>query len=223
MPITPAITGPMAMPMRTRKSTPCAADSRSTSSRQAERHARKPAQMIVLRQADSGHRHIAVADGLDLLHAVARGQAVELGDDLVEQRDRARRAELLRELGEADKIAEQDGGLGDAVGDPLVRPFLQPLGDGRRQDVGEQRVGLGPRLVGHGEGVAHDQRDDAEGGDGGGDIEIGEQARLGGEQRALLRVRGTRSRGAARGRPRSPRPRGGSGTCRRWRRRPPRR
>ena len=94
----------------------------------------------------------------------------------------------LRELGEADKIAEQDRGLGDAVGDPLVRPFLQPLGDGGRQDVGEQRVSLGPRLIGHGEGVTHDQRDDAEGGDGGGYIEIGQQARLGGEQRALLRV-----------------------------------
>ena len=72
--------------------------------------------MIVLRQADSRHRHIAVADGLDLLHAVALGEAVELGDDLVEQRHRARRAELLRELGEADKIAEQDGRFGDAVG-----------------------------------------------------------------------------------------------------------
>ena len=119
---------------------------------------------------------------------MARGEAVELGDDLVEQRHRARRAELLRELGEADKIAEQDGRLGDAVGDALVGPFLQPLGDGRRQDVGEQRVGLGPRLVGHSEGITHDQRDDAEAGDGGGNIEIGKQARLGVKQRALLRV-----------------------------------
>ena len=116
-----------------------------------------------------------------------RGQPVELGDDLIEQGHGARRPELLRKLGEADKIAEQDRGLGDAVGDPLVGPFLQALGDGRRQDVGEQRVGFGPRLVGHGEGVADDQRDDAEGGDGRGDIEIGEQAGSSGDLRALRR------------------------------------
>ena len=99
--------------------------------------------MIGARQADAGDRHIAVADGLDLLHPVTRGQAVELGDDLVEQRDRARRAELLRKLGEADEVAEQDRRLGDAVGDLRVGPFLQPLGDGLGQDVGEQRIGLG--------------------------------------------------------------------------------
>ena len=154
---------------------------------QPQRHARKPRQMVGLRAADAGHRHVAVADGLDLLHAMRRGQPVELGDDLVEQGHGARRAEPLGKLGEADQIAEQDGGLGDAVGDALARPLLQPLGDRLGQDVGEQRIGLGPRAVGHREGVADDQRDDAEGGDGGGDVEIGEQRGIGGDQGALRR------------------------------------
>ena len=38
---------------------------------QPQRHAGKPGQMVVLRPAHAGHRHIAVADGLDLLHAMA--------------------------------------------------------------------------------------------------------------------------------------------------------
>ena len=73
-----------------------------------------------------------------------RREPVELGDDLVEQRHGARRAEPLGKLGEADEIAEQNRSLGDAVGDALARPLLQPLGDRLGQDVGEQRVGFGP-------------------------------------------------------------------------------
>ena len=111
-----------------------------------------------------------------------RRQPIELGDDVVEQGDGARRAEPLGQLGEADQIAEQDRGLGHAVGDLLVGPRLQPLGDRLGQDVDEQGVGFGPRPVGHGEGVADDQRDDAEGGDGGGYIKIGEQGRVGGDR-----------------------------------------
>jgi hypothetical protein len=52
---------------------------------------------------------------------------------------------------------------GHAVGDLLARPLLQPLGNRLGQDVGEQRVRLGPGAVGHSEGVTDDQRDDAEG------------------------------------------------------------
>ena len=77
--------------------------------------------------------------------------------------------------GEADQIAEQHRSLGHAVGDLLVGSLLQALDDGLGQDVGQQRIGLGPGAVGHGEGIADDQRDDAEGGGGGGDVEIGEQ------------------------------------------------
>ena len=54
--------------------------------------------MVRLRAADAGHRHVAVADGLDLLDAMRGGQPVELGDDVVEQGDGARRAEPLRQL-----------------------------------------------------------------------------------------------------------------------------
>ena len=211
------------MPTLIFRSTPCAADSRSTRSGQQQRHAREPRQMVGLRPADAGDRHIAVADGLDLLHAVRRRQPVELGHDLVEKGHGARRAELLGKLGEADQIAEQDGGLGHAVGDALVRPLLQPLGDRLGQDIGEQRVSLGPGLVGHGEGIADDQRDDAEGGDRRGDVEIGEQLRLGDESVRAPAETGTKPRNAARGRSRSPRPRGGMRTGRKWRRRPRRR
>ena len=117
----PAMTGPPAMPTLILSSTPCAADSRADQIGQQQRHAGEPRQMVGLRPADAGHRHIAVADGLDLLHAVRRRQPVELGDDLVEDGHGARRAELLGEHGEADQIAEQHRGLGHAVGDLLVR------------------------------------------------------------------------------------------------------
>ena len=185
--MTPAITGPMAMPILILRSTPCVAESRSTRSGRPQRHAREPRQMVGLRPAHAGHRHIAVAGGLDLLNAMRCCEPVELGDHLVEERDGARRAKPLGKLGEADEIAEQDGGLGDAVGDALAWPLLQTLGDRLRQDVGEQRVSLGTRVVGKGKGVADDQRDHAEGGDRGGDVEIGEQRRRGGDQRAFRR------------------------------------
>ena len=100
--------------------------------------------MVGLRAADAGDRHIAVADGLDLLHAVRRRQPVELGDDLIEQRHGAGRAEPMGKLGEADEIAEQHRGFVDAVGDPLAGRLLQPLGDRFGQDVGEERIGFGP-------------------------------------------------------------------------------
>ena len=77
--------------------------------------------MIVARQADAGDGHVAVPDGLDLFHPVTCGEAIELGDDVVEQGYRARCAEPLRELGETDEIAEQNRGLSDAVGDALPR------------------------------------------------------------------------------------------------------
>ena len=54
--------------------------------------------------------------------------------------------------------------------------------------LASSEFGLGARLIGHAEGVGDDQSDDAEGGDGRGYIEIGEQARLGLEQRLLLRI-----------------------------------
>ena len=66
------------------------------------------------------------------------GQPVELGDDVVEQGDGARRAEPLRQSGEADQIAEQHRSLGHAVGDLLVGFLLQALDNGLGQDAGQQ-------------------------------------------------------------------------------------
>ena len=143
------------------RSTPCAADSRSTSLGQKQRHAREPQQVICLRAADPRHRHIAVADGLDLLHAMRRSELVELGDHRIEQRHGARGAELMREPREADEIGEQHRGFRHGVGDALARPLLQALGDRLRQNIGEQRIGLGARFVRYREGITHDQRDDA--------------------------------------------------------------
>ena len=96
-------------------------------------------------------------------------------------------AELLGKLGEADEIGEKDRRLADAVGNLVVRARLQALGDRLGQDIGEQRVGLGAGTVGHGEGIAHDQSDDGEGGRGRGDVEIGEQRGVGGDARVLRR------------------------------------
>ena len=75
---------------------------------QSQRHAREPRQMVGLWLAHAGDRHVAVAGGLDLLHAVRRREPVELGDDLVEKRHGTRRAKPLGKLGEADEIAEQN-------------------------------------------------------------------------------------------------------------------
>ena len=154
---------------------------------QQQRHAGEPRQMIRLRPAYAGDRHVAIADGLDLLHPVRRRQPVERGDDLVEKSDGALNAEPLRELGEADEIGEEDGGVADIVGYLVARLRLEALGDRLWQDIGEQGVGLGARAVGHGEGVSHDQRDDREGGGGRGNVEVGEQGRIGGDLRALGR------------------------------------
>jgi hypothetical protein len=133
---------------------------------QEQGHAGEPCQMVGLLPAHARDREIAVADGLDLLHAMLGSDPVEFGDDAVEERDGALNAELLSELGEADEIGEKDRRLADAVGNLVVGARLQALGDGLGQDVGEQRVGLGARALGPGEGVADDQGDDGEGGRG---------------------------------------------------------
>ena len=154
---------------------------------QEQRHAGEPRQMVGLLPAHARDREIAVADGLDLLDAVRGREPVELGDDVVEHGDGALNAEPLGKLGEADEIGEEDGRLADAVGNLVVGARLQALGDRLGQDIGEKRIGLGAGAVGHGEGIAHDQSDDGEGGRGRGDVEIGEQRGVGDDARVLRR------------------------------------
>ena len=95
---------------------------------------------------------------------------------LIEYFHGARHAEFLREACEADEIAEQNGGIGHGVGDARARGLFQAVDDRFGQNVGEQAVGFGPGAIRLGQGVTHDERDDAECRDGRGDIEIMQQA-----------------------------------------------
>ena len=54
---------------------------------QLEGHARDGDRVIGAWLGDTGDRHVAIADRLDLLHAVARGDRVDVGEDLVETAD----------------------------------------------------------------------------------------------------------------------------------------
>ena len=146
---------------------------------QRQRQPGEAAAMVVLRAADSGHGHIAVADGLDLLHAMERREPVEFRDEAVEDLHRARRAERLRQRSEADEIGEHHGGIGHGVGDARPRRCLQAVDDRYGENILEQPVGLGAGAVRLGQRVADHQRDDAERGHGGGDVEVIQQCRIG--------------------------------------------
>ena len=90
--------------------------------------------------------HVGVADGLDLLEAVAFGELVAHREDAVQQIDDLGRREARRERGESHDVGEQDGHVVEPVRDDGLAA-AEPLGDGPRQDV-EQEA-----LVGGAEGL----------------------------------------------------------------------
>ena len=93
-------------------------------------------------RAGRGHArgdHVAVADGLDLLDAVALGENVEVAEQVVEHADDFGRRKAPRERSEVHDVREQDRRRAELVRDRL-RLGLEPVGDGPGQDVEQQAL-----------------------------------------------------------------------------------
>ena len=90
VPMTPATTGPLCIPIRIRRAVP-----RSALSSRIAASMRSAMSAIDLGVVGAGDgqprgRHVGVADRLDLLDAEPARQGVEAGDQVVEQRDERR-------------------------------------------------------------------------------------------------------------------------------------
>ena len=86
------------------------------------------------------HRHIGMADGFDFLDPEQVAAVIGAAEHRVEHLDRAARAQLFRNAGEADDIGEDDRNLGKIVGHRFLAG--QSRGDRRGQHCLEQVVGL---------------------------------------------------------------------------------
>ena len=144
-----------------------------------------------------GDRHVAVADGLDLLHAVLRREPVEAAHELVQHRDRPLRAEPARQRDEPFQIRKEHRSLGKAFGDGLARLRLQPFDHAVGQDVAQQRLGLGFRRLGETEGVVGQGRRDAKGGEGRRHVKLPHQIGLDRRSAPSRAGTGTKPRGAS--------------------------
>ena len=98
--------------------------------------------VVAAHERHAADHHVGVADGLDLLDFELLGDAVEAGENLVEELDGAVRRLLAGDAGEADDVGEEDGGVDETV-DNGALAGLEALGDGLGQDVEEEALGLG--------------------------------------------------------------------------------
>jgi len=64
-------------------------------------------------------RHVRIANRLDLLDPVLEGESIEAAEQIVEERDDARRIGSLGPRREADDVREHDGRLRVRLGDPF--------------------------------------------------------------------------------------------------------
>ena len=78
--------------------------------------------------------HVGVADGLDLLQTLLLGEPVEDREQLIEGLHDLLWADPLAAPGEVHNVGEQDGDLGEGVGDHRFAGF-EPGGDGGGQHV----------------------------------------------------------------------------------------
>ena len=133
VPITPATTEPVWMPMRIVRSVPV----------RARVVARSPAIMssamcaiatrvIGDRLRDAGDDHVRVADRLDLLEAVLLGEPVERAEQLVRASSPAASGGVRDDsVGEPDDVGEQHRDRLEPIDDQALAG-LQPVGDRRR-------------------------------------------------------------------------------------------
>jgi hypothetical protein len=113
------------------------------------------------RRRQPGHRHVGVADGLDLLDAMALGGGIEGGEDLVEQRHDTLRPERGGERGEAGDVGEDDRRVVVALGNRAAGALFEALGDLVGHDIVDERVRLRLGGAGQMQGVVYHQKDDA--------------------------------------------------------------
>jgi hypothetical protein len=137
MPITPAITGPVSIPMWTCSGRPPGSTRRAASSR-------IPSAISATASAWSGRgsatppgHHVGVADGLDLLQARGAGRAGRTLKQVVEALLDLLWAAALAAASEVHQVGEQHGGFRKGVGDRAFG-LLEPGGDRGRQHVEQQ-------------------------------------------------------------------------------------
>ena len=100
-------------------------------------HLRHRLGVIGPRLGHASHRHIGIADRLDLLHAMVGGDMVERSEDLVEHLHEVWWIDVLRVFREAAQIGKQNRRGRKAVGDSRLAVF-EPLGDLWGEDIEEQ-------------------------------------------------------------------------------------
>ncbi|KXK54079.1 MAG: hypothetical protein UZ07_CHB004002603, partial [Chlorobi bacterium OLB7] len=88
----------------------------------------------------AARRHVAVADCLDSLAAVLRGNGIEVGEDEVHELQHSTGWHLRGHWGEADDIGEEDAGGVEAVGD-LAFAGDHPIGNAWRESFVEKLLG----------------------------------------------------------------------------------
>ena len=141
-PMTPAVAGPQWMPTRSLSFRPPSGGWRSIDlhHRQREptdRHGAGGGRATV----KAARRHVAVADGLDLVDPVALAQLVERAHQPIEKVDDLLGGKVVRRRGEAREVGEHDAEHLDPVGDALFASRLQPRRDRLRHDRRDQSLG----------------------------------------------------------------------------------
>ena len=97
-----------------------------------EHRERQPAdgdRTIAPAAVEAGGRHVAVADGLDLLDAVTLAKLVEGAHQPVQEIHDVIRRQVVRRVGEIDEIGEHHAQGLDPVGDALFLAGFEPLRD----------------------------------------------------------------------------------------------
>ena len=121
--------------------------------------------MIGLHLRRAADQHIGIANRLDLLEAMLLRPHVEAREQRTQPRHHVFGLHRRGLGGEADDVSEQDRHTLVAIGDDLrggISAFLEPVGDGSREDGKEKalgaRAGIAEIGLGPGNELAVEQR-----------------------------------------------------------------
>ena len=125
-PITPAVAGPQWMPTRSLSLRRPSGGWRSitsiiASASRPTRPRRRP------RAVEAARRHVAVADGLDLVDLIAFAQLIERAHEPIEKVDDLLGGKIVRRRREAGEVREHDAEHVDLVGDARFAARLQDV------------------------------------------------------------------------------------------------